>query len=124
MESHSQTKSTAASMEPKVRALGVLHWSIPVNDLEESKRFYAQVLGLKYRDNLGPDMVCMACANPPQNVLLCKRPTPRESIREEMGGSHYAFIVSPEDFDRAVENLKKWVVEKAIERSVAVCLTE
>jgi len=109
MEKDAKAEREGAVQEPRVKALGVLHWSIPVNDLEVSKRFYAEVLGLKYRDNLGPDMVCMACADPPQNVLLCKRPTARESIRDEVGGSHYAFIVSPEDFDRAVKNLKNWV---------------
>ena len=31
----------------------VVHWSIPVNDLEESERFYQDVLGLEYRGRLG-----------------------------------------------------------------------
>ena len=109
METKSELTAEASVSKPKVKALGVLHWAIPVNDLEVSRRFYAEVLGLHYRDNLGRDMICMACADPPQNILLCERPTPRNSIREEVGGSHYAFVVSPEDFDRAVKNLKNWV---------------
>ena len=32
---------------------GVTHWSIPVNDLAESERFYQDVLGLKYEGRLG-----------------------------------------------------------------------
>ena len=32
---------------------GVTHWSIPVNDLEESERFYRDLLGLEYRGRLG-----------------------------------------------------------------------
>ena len=31
---------------------GVTHWSIPVNDLEESERFYRDLLGLEYRGRL------------------------------------------------------------------------
>jgi len=109
MATNAQAGQGGADPHPKLKALGVLHWAIPVNDLEVSKQFYADVLGLRYRDNLGPDMVCMACADPPQNILLCKRPAARESTREVVGGSHYAFVVSPEDFDRAVKNLKNWV---------------
>ena len=109
MERNPQVEHKEENTEPKVKALGILHWAIPVNDLEISKHFYAEVLGLRYRDTLGNDMVCMTCSDPPQNILLCKRPTPRESTREDVGGSHYAFVVSPEDFDRAVKNLKNWV---------------
>jgi catechol 2,3-dioxygenase-like lactoylglutathione lyase family enzyme len=96
---------------PSARILGVLHWSVPVNDLEESKRFYAEVLGMQYRDNLGSDIVCMACSDPPQNVLLCKRSSADQISKELVGPSHYAFVVSPEDFDRAVESLRQWVDE-------------
>ncbi len=28
---------------------GVTHWSIPVNDLEESEKFYRDVLGLEHK---------------------------------------------------------------------------
>ncbi len=100
--------ASEAAVEPKVHALGILHWSIPVNDLDESRRFYSEVLGMTYRDHLGPSMICMACSNPPQNVLLCKRPAPLETSEELVGSSHYAFVVSPADFDRAVENLERW----------------
>jgi catechol 2,3-dioxygenase-like lactoylglutathione lyase family enzyme len=31
----------------------VVHWSIPVNDLEESEQFYRDVLGLTYKGRLG-----------------------------------------------------------------------
>ena len=103
--SSSASSDTSSS---RVHALRVLHWSIPVDDLEESQRFYSEVLGMRFRDRLGSDMVCMACSDPPQNVLLCKRPEPRPTTAETAGPSHYAFVVSPEDFDRAVENLQKW----------------
>jgi catechol 2,3-dioxygenase-like lactoylglutathione lyase family enzyme len=38
---------------------GVTHWSIPVNDLDESERFYRDLLGLEYRGRLGNSH--MAC---------------------------------------------------------------
>ena len=42
---------------------GVTHWSIPVNDLEESERFYRDLLGLEYRGRLGnSNMACFHVA--------------------------------------------------------------
>jgi catechol 2,3-dioxygenase-like lactoylglutathione lyase family enzyme len=111
MEPKVPTEREPAGEKPRVQAIGVLHWAIPVNDLEVSKRFYSEVLGMRYRDNLGPDIVCMACGDPPQNVLLCKRPAARRTTKEEAGSSHYAFVISSEDFDRAIVNLDKWVDE-------------
>jgi len=32
-----------------IKVEGVTHWSIPVNDLEESEKFYSEILGLENR---------------------------------------------------------------------------
>ena len=32
---------------------GVVHWSIPVNNLEESEKFYGEILGLEPKGRLG-----------------------------------------------------------------------
>ena len=37
----------------------VVRWSIPVNGLAESERFYGEVLGLTFRGRLGNS--CMSC---------------------------------------------------------------
>ncbi len=103
-----------AAQKPRVQVLGVLHGAITVNDLEVSRRFYAEVLGMRYRDHLGPTMICMTCGDPRQNILLCKRPVAHRPDRDEVGATHYAFLVSAEDFDRAVENLRNWVDEVAM----------
>jgi catechol 2,3-dioxygenase-like lactoylglutathione lyase family enzyme len=94
----------------------VLHWALPVNDLEESKRFYTEVLGMRYRDNLGPHIACMAFGeDPPTNVLLCRRPAAHQTAEEEAGPAHYAFVVSPEDFDLAVEHLRTWTTGRVVQ---------
>lgn len=111
------TETTPAETDRRegVQVLRVLHWAVPVNDLEESKRFYTQVLGMHYRDNLGSDIVCMAFGeHPPTNVLLCRRPSSDAISREEVGSSHYAFVVSPEDFDRAVVGLRNWTNDRLV----------
>ena len=50
---------------------GVTHWSIPVNDLEESERFYRDLLGLEYRGRLGnSNMACFHVSG--HDILLCE----------------------------------------------------
>jgi catechol 2,3-dioxygenase-like lactoylglutathione lyase family enzyme len=51
----------------------VVHWSIPVNDLEESEKFYRDVLGLTYRGRLGNS--CMYFLDPSGNLLELCDPT-------------------------------------------------
>ena len=54
---------------------GVVHWSIPVNDLAESERFYGEVLGLEPKGRLGNSMMsCFKAGN--HNILLCERKEP------------------------------------------------
>ena len=37
----------------KVAIEGITHWAIPVNDMEESVKFYGDILGLENRGQLG-----------------------------------------------------------------------
>ncbi len=51
---------------------GVTHWSIPVNNLDESEKFYGDLLGLKHLGRLGNSG--MSCFNVgDHNILLCER---------------------------------------------------
>ncbi len=51
---------------------GVVHWSIPVNDLEESEKFYGEVLGLESKGRLGGSgMSCFKAGD--HHILLCVR---------------------------------------------------
>ena len=55
-----------------IKVEGVTHWSIPVNDLEESEKFYGDLLGLKPLGRLGNGV--MSCYNVgDHNILLCER---------------------------------------------------
>ena len=50
---------------------GVTHWSIPVNDLEESEKFYQEVLGLEYKGRLGNSaMSCFRVGGLSQDKIL------------------------------------------------------
>jgi predicted enzyme related to lactoylglutathione lyase len=51
---------------------GVVHWSIPVNNLEEAEKFYGEILGLEPKGRLGGSgMSCFKAGD--HNILLCVR---------------------------------------------------
>ena len=53
----------------------VTHWSIPVNNLEESEEFYGEFLGLEHVGRLGNSrMTCYKVAE--HRILLCEVPSP------------------------------------------------
>jgi catechol 2,3-dioxygenase-like lactoylglutathione lyase family enzyme len=76
---------------------GVTHWSIPVNDLEESERFYEGVLGLEYKGRLGNSgMACFVAGG--DSILLCQRNEPLVRTTQQDNRLHHSFTVSPEVF--------------------------
>ena len=51
---------------------GVVHWSIPVNNLEEAEKFYGDLLGLEPKGRVGGSgMSCFKAGD--HNILLCVR---------------------------------------------------
>jgi len=83
-----------------IKVEGVTHWSIPVNDLEESEKFYGDLLGLKPLGRLGNGV--MSCYNVgDHNILLCEREKPVEKISDVEQRVHHSFTVSPESFIQA-----------------------
>ena len=79
---------------------GVTHWSIPVNNLEESENFYGDVLGLESKGRLGnSNMSCFAVGG--HSILLCQRKEPLLRTPQQDNRLHHAFDVSPQMFERA-----------------------
>ena len=79
---------------------GVTHWSIAVNNLEESERFYGDLLGLDPLGRLGNST--MSCFNVgDHNILLCQRDQPVEKTSEGDQGVHHSFTVSPDTLVQA-----------------------
>jgi catechol 2,3-dioxygenase-like lactoylglutathione lyase family enzyme len=89
-----------------VKIEGITHWSIPVNDLEESEKFYQDVLGCEYKGRLGgATMSCVMVGEQP--VLLCQRPEPITNGRERDGSAHHSFTVSPASFEEGARTFKQ-----------------
>jgi catechol 2,3-dioxygenase-like lactoylglutathione lyase family enzyme len=92
-----------------VKVQGLVHWAIPVNDLEESRRFYTTVLGMEDRGPVGPLMRCVGFGD--TQILLSVRPQPLPKDIERDGQTHISFRVSTADFERAVAHMREWGVE-------------
>lgn len=79
---------------------GVTHWSIPVNDLAESEKFYGDLLGLESKGRLGnSNMSCFAVGG--HSILLCQRREPLLRTPQQDNRLHHAFDVGPQMFERA-----------------------
>ena len=90
---------------PLVNTTGLVHFSLPANNVDESLRFYTEILGMKFRGNVGGGK-CVTVGD--VNIILAPRPTPRpvEEIDQlNTPFCHYAFYVSSADFDRAYDGL-------------------
>ncbi|MBX5490824.1 MAG: VOC family protein [Chloroflexi bacterium] len=85
---------------------GVTHWSIPVNDLAESERFYRDVLGLEYRGRLGDSrMACFTVGG--HQILLCERNEPLRRTPVQDNRLHHAFHLAPADWEEALRTLHR-----------------
>lgn len=78
---------------------GVTHWSIPVSHLDESEEFYGNFLGLECRGRLSGRATCYRVED--ASFIIWETGAPIDpSI--EASGCHYAFSISPEDWEKAV----------------------
>ncbi len=81
---------------------GVTHWSIPVNNLEESEEFYGDLLGLNSMGRLGNSV--MSCFNVgDHNILLCEVEQQGDNTPHRDERVHHAFTVSPDTFVQACQ---------------------
>ena len=89
---------------------GLTHWSIPVNDLEESERFYRDVLGMPYKGRLGNS--CMSCFDAGgTDLLLTERKDKIVRTPEQENRLHHSFTVSPETWEQAAHLFHEHGVE-------------
>ena len=80
----------------------VLHFTIPVKDLDRSEHFYVGLLGLQRVRRTG-HMLFIRCGSSNFVLTLSENPIdPNKGDRHEI---HTAFLVNGEDYDRAKQTL-------------------
>jgi len=73
----------------------VTHWSIAVNNLEESEEFYGEFLGLEHVGRLGNSrMTCFKAGD--HSILLAERKNPQDVTAQHEEQVHHSFTVSPD----------------------------
>ncbi len=87
-----------------IKVQSITHWSIPVNDLTESERFYSEVLGMEARGRLGGFMSCVSFSG--NEILLCERKQPQERTHDQ-DITHHSFTVSPDDWEAGCRLFKQ-----------------
>ena len=80
----------------------VLHFTIPVKELDRSEKFYTELLGLERIRRTG-HMVFMRCGA--ANFVLTLSENPIDPNRGDRHEIHTAFTMTPEDYDRAKVDL-------------------
>lgn len=92
----------------------VVHFSIPVSDIERSTRFYTEIVGCRHLATVGQGTMSFLDAAG-TCLILVKRDPPIHRAAENHGGVHHAFGVAHEDYDTALEHLRANDVEITFE---------
>ena len=100
-----------------IKAKGLFHLGIPVNDMDRAVKFYSEVLGMKVADRGHDDMgeilerADLRCSDG-MMVILFQRPKPvEEESTTYAGATHQAFLVDNDDFDLALAKMGEWGVK-------------
>jgi len=115
-----------------IRIKRLYHLGLPVNDLDRATKFYTEVLGMKctkvgfdtesggpYKKVYGQlPSISRLFMEDGMCLVLFQRPRPIEKGDFDDGTAHIALQTGKEDFDRAVDELKRAGVKVLIEEPV------
>jgi catechol 2,3-dioxygenase-like lactoylglutathione lyase family enzyme len=87
---------------------GLLHFSLPVTDLDRSRKFYEEVLGMKVVEQ-SPRMVFLKTGD--DFLILAKGSEPLKFDSSKSTPVHHAFKVKPDEFQSSIDDLRKNGVE-------------
>ena len=99
-----------------VKVTGLAHWAIRVNDLEESRRFYTEILGMEDGGPVGDHFHCVRFGG--MDLLLTLQPGELKVRRDRRDRTHIALRLSDEDFDRAAQHMREWGVQVVPEEAI------
>jgi catechol 2,3-dioxygenase-like lactoylglutathione lyase family enzyme len=91
-----------------LKTQGMLHFSLPVTDLDRSRKFYEGVLGLKVIGQ-SPRMVFLQTGD--DFLILAKGNNALKYDTAKSTPVHHAFKVKPEEFQSSIDDLRRNDVE-------------
>jgi catechol 2,3-dioxygenase-like lactoylglutathione lyase family enzyme len=93
-----------------IQPRSVVHFSIAVSDLDASRAFYTEILGLKYvQTSQALGLVFLKAGD--DYVLLAKSDTPIQRTAKEARRAHHAFKVDADKY----EDAKAFLASKGVE---------
>ena len=81
---------------------GVAHFSIPVSDLEKSRKFYTEILGCRHLFTNPPGTMSFIDAAG-MCLILCQTEGPVNPTLHDHNGVHHSFLV---DSDKYADNIQ------------------
>jgi len=85
-----------------IKMKGLTHFTIPVTDLQRSKKFYCETLGFEQaREN--PHMIFCRCQD--DYFVLTHSEKPVDPNPDDQHDIHTAFYVDADEYDRALDYL-------------------
>ncbi len=97
-----------ASSSNRIKTKGILHFTIGVRDHESAAEFYGDLLSCNHIRSTAR-YAFMECGG--TYFVLAKMPNHVNPNAPDDDGHHHAFIVDPEEFDRAIQILKNRGIE-------------
>ena len=92
----------------------MVHFSIPVSDVERSARFYIDIVGCRHLATVARGTMAFLDAAG-TCLILVKRDPPINPVAENHGGVHHSFIVAHDDYRAALDHLRAHSVEVTFE---------
>ena len=88
----------------------VVHFSIPVSDLDASRKFYSEILGLKFVHH-APEIGMVFLRAGEDHVILAKVDAPLQRSAKDRRRAHHAFKIDPDKY----EDAKAFLASKGVE---------